>query len=321
MRKRGSTFSLQMPPSMEIQQSAARWRSAVGTLRMYDKYDNLGKKKAGVPATYEKTEQVDLVRKKLLLDGRMLSPIDTILRLDKLRQTVLLAIVRHPVTWIVSGIYATTASLARSGYWSFEDLDRASFEGADLLVRYQPVHPLPSAPTSAGSPSMRTTQLLAPHLLHAGTRSPPSCTPHLLAKPALGHYCPLPSLHAALPIPMYPPARRPVTLPLPLLFPTGHLHDRILCRLLLQPLYVDVQRPRTGDPVHHQLHGRRPHSIQVPRCPVRSVALPQPPARDGLLRRHRDVHAWSPHWASNPRALLPCVLSSPLAHQSRLRAP
>ena len=67
---------------------------------------------------------------------RTLSPIDTILRFHKLHHTVLLAILRHPVTWLVMGTFVTSAYMARNGVWDADALDQTSFEGADLLVTF-----------------------------------------------------------------------------------------------------------------------------------------------------------------------------------------
>ena len=132
---RQRTMSVMKMPEVFIP-NTAKWRSQIGTLQMYESLP--GRRRTGVPTSYEGTQELDKRRKLVLRDGRTVSPIDTILRFDKLRQTVLFSVLRSPVTWIVSGTYVASSVCARTGYFDaiLEDLDRSSFEGADLLVTF-----------------------------------------------------------------------------------------------------------------------------------------------------------------------------------------
>lgn len=76
--------------------------------------------------TYAATRDVDRKRKRLLLDARRISPMDTVLRVDKYGQTILIALLKHPVTWIVIATYAGTAALCRNGYIHVDDLSLVS---------------------------------------------------------------------------------------------------------------------------------------------------------------------------------------------------
>lgn len=131
--RRGSSCAYQGLQIGEMTAAAARFRAANGTLQMYDRM----KQRKG-PRTYEETKKLDAKRKKLLFDGRTMSPINMILRLDKLGQTALVSILYHPVTWIITAIYALVASLNRTGYldgwWTSSSIDRSSFDGASFLI-------------------------------------------------------------------------------------------------------------------------------------------------------------------------------------------
>ena len=89
--------------------------------------------------SYAETKAADQRRKRLLFDARRISPIDTVLRVDKIGQTVLHHLFCHTVTWIVLLAYGSTAVLCRYGYYGgktvFSDAAE-SFEGSDILITF-----------------------------------------------------------------------------------------------------------------------------------------------------------------------------------------
>jgi len=103
---------------------------------MYEKDQKVQK---DVPESYEETAAVDMRRKRLLYDARLYSPIDMVLRVDKLTQTVLLPLLRHPVTWIVSLVYSASAIGARYGGLQYGDLERDTFDGTNSMVTFMVV--------------------------------------------------------------------------------------------------------------------------------------------------------------------------------------
>jgi len=111
-------------------------RRAVQTMNMYEKDQKVQK---DVPESYEETAAVDMRRKRLLYDARLYSPIDMVLRVDKLTQTVLLPLLRHPVTWIVSLVYSASAIGARYGGLQYGDLERDTFDGTNSMVTFMVV--------------------------------------------------------------------------------------------------------------------------------------------------------------------------------------
>ena len=68
-----------------------------------------------VPRDYRETQARDQVRRALLNDARTHGSIDTVLRLDKLHQTVIARLPLHPVTYLVLGTYAASAALTYAG--------------------------------------------------------------------------------------------------------------------------------------------------------------------------------------------------------------
>ena len=89
--------------------------------------------------SYAETKAADQRRKRLLFDARRISPIDTVLRVDKIGQTVLHHLFCHTVTWIVLLAHRSTAVLCRYGYLGgktvFSDAAE-SFEGSDILITF-----------------------------------------------------------------------------------------------------------------------------------------------------------------------------------------
>ena len=89
-----------------------------------------------VPKDYGAVKKADERRVKLLADARLLSPVNTVLRADKLGQTVIATIVLEPVTWFVFACYFTTAALTRYEVISFSDREDEAFEGAGMLITF-----------------------------------------------------------------------------------------------------------------------------------------------------------------------------------------
>jgi hypothetical protein len=91
----------------------------------------------GQASTWMDTQAADARRKALLFDARTLSPMDTTIRIDKLGQTVVVRLLRSPVTWAVFAVYGVTAFACRQDYWRFHDrMMGDSFDGSDTLITF-----------------------------------------------------------------------------------------------------------------------------------------------------------------------------------------
>lgn len=88
-----------------------------------------------VPRNYRETQQLDSLRKSLLNDARRLGSIDTVFRLDKLSQTVLMRLPLHPITYVVLSMHAASAALTRYEY--LQPIESSDiFDGAGVLVTF-----------------------------------------------------------------------------------------------------------------------------------------------------------------------------------------
>lgn len=91
---------------------------------------------SGHAETYAATRVQDGVRKALLRDARRLSPIEMIVRVDKLRHTVLLPLIKSPMAWIVVLTHLFSAIGSRWGFLSFPDLENEAFDGKASLITF-----------------------------------------------------------------------------------------------------------------------------------------------------------------------------------------
>ena len=115
--------------------NVTNFRRGMQTMSMYEKQEH----RKDIPTTYMETLQADERRKHLLSDARLLSPIDMVLRVDKLQNTVLFPLFKHPVTWIVAGTYTLSAVASRMKWIDLPDANGDSFEGAGTMVTFMVV--------------------------------------------------------------------------------------------------------------------------------------------------------------------------------------
>lgn len=151
-----SSLNLDTPDLEAVTQSLANAkftnaRKGPNTERLHAQHK--GKPRRGQTMSYPETKSADKKRKGLLRDARRLSPIDTVLRVDKLRNSALFQLFRHPVVWLILLVYTGTATATRYGYMTFHDLDREAFEGSSTLITFMIVFYVGCASGSLSSPS------------------------------------------------------------------------------------------------------------------------------------------------------------------------
>lgn len=137
-QRAGTSTGISKLRNLALSQSVAH--AMFNKARQANKVERLhGDTRGSYAESYHATREADKRRKALLKDARRLSPIDTVLRLNKLGQTVLGRLLTHSVTWIVIATYAATATCSHYGYLPFteEELtDRDSFEGSGTLITF-----------------------------------------------------------------------------------------------------------------------------------------------------------------------------------------
>ena len=102
-----------------------------------------------VPKTYRDTMKINGVREAVLNDARRLSPISAVLHANKLKNSIVPRLFSYVIVWIVVGIYAGCATLARlrDRYGEFFGGDpfgdagmrEGAYEGASVLVTFMVV--------------------------------------------------------------------------------------------------------------------------------------------------------------------------------------